>query len=66
MWIDTVFFGMGCASGVGPERSPENVRARRLRSVSAAFCEATERGSAVADPPREPMGFHIPRDEETR
>lgn len=60
-YMDIVFFGMGCASGVGPERPTENVRARRLRSVSAAFCDASERGPVVAEPEREPMGFAIPK-----
>jgi len=59
-WIDTVFFGSGAASGVGPEPQREH-RARRLRSTSRAYCEAMERGDSAPDEPREPMGFAIPK-----
>lgn len=60
-YIDTVFFGFGSASGAGPEAKAENHRVRRLRSTSAAFCDACERGTVVAEEPRLPMGFAIPK-----
>lgn len=60
-YIDTVFFGFGAASGVGPE-SPREHRVRRLKSTSRAYCEAMERDSGpVEEAPREPMGFAIPK-----
>lgn len=64
-WIDTVFFGFGSAQGLGPEQpagNPMAARARRLKSTSAAYCDALDRGPVVVhDEPREPMGFAIPK-----
>lgn len=59
-YIETVFFGFGVASGVGPESQREH-RARRLKSTSRAYCEAMERESGSVEEPREPMGFAIPK-----
>lgn len=60
-WSDVVFFGMGCAVGVGPEPAQERPALRRLHSVSRAFCDAAERGAVAAPEDRQPMGFAIPK-----
>lgn len=58
--METIFFGFGAASGVGPEQQREH-RARRCRSTSRAFCDAMERGGATVEEDRQPMGFAIPK-----
>lgn len=64
-WIETVFFGFGSASGLGPEPpalNPTAERARRCKSTSAAYCAAIERGPVnLPEDTRQPMGFAIPK-----
>lgn len=59
-----LFYGFGSAQSLGSATAdaPKETSARRLRSTSRAFCEALERGGAIAaEQSQEPMGFAIPK-----